>query len=525
MSRQTFLQGTLILLFAGLISRLLGFVPRMILPRLIGTEGVGLYQMAFPLLIFFITIARFGLNVSISKIVAEASEKRDYVKIRRALIVSTMIVLFLSLILTPVVIASSFLLSKYFYTDERVLYPLLAMTPMIPIIALSTIIRGYFQGRHNMIPTAVSSVIESLVRIIGVIVISSLLLPYGLGMAAAGVMIGVGIGEVASLLYLFTNFRKMGRKLIKPKAKVVSNVHQLKDIFKELWNISMPVTASGLIGSISYAIEPMVVAQSLALAGISATMATSLYGELSGLAIYLIWFPTTLTYSLSISLVPAVSAAYAQKKESIILQRLNQSLRLTLVLTMPFTILFYLYGNEICAILFDAPQIGALLKILAPFSIFLYFQSSLGATLQGLDMAKAAFYNSLYGAIIKTGMIFLLASRPEFGIHGVAIAINMSMTLVTLLHFFSLSKRIRIPLDLIGYLKVIFAAVVSGLLSKQVYHLFEVRHTVVWTMMVMLLSFFLFYLMIMVVLKAVGRQDMERIPWIGKWIAPLFPYR
>lgn len=518
MTRQTFFQGAMILLISSLLSRLLGFLPRFILPRMIGTEGIGLYQMAFPLLTFFLTIARFGLNVSISRVVAAANSIGDQQKIRKTLIISVFLVTILSVLLTPIIISSSMFLAKHFYTDPRVIYPLLAITPIVPIIALSTIIRGYFQGKQNMTPTAVSNVLETIVRVIAVILLSSYLLPYGLGFAAAGVMIGVGLGEVASLLYLFTHFRK-ARKRLNPytiKHKLSSQLDSYKKTFQELWSISVPVTASGLIGSISYAIEPILVAQSLALAGISSQMATAYYGELSGLAMFLVFFPTTLTYSLSISLVPAVSEAYAQKNESLIRQRLNQSIRLTILIGIPFSVIFYLFPTEICELLFAAPQVGHLLQILAPFGLFLYAQSSLAAVLQGMNMAKTAFYNSFFGAIIKTGLILLLGSRPELGIKGITIAMNVGMALITLLHYFSVAKRIKLKLNWLNYMRIIVAALCMGVIIYLAYaHLADDNSMAIALLFTFILAIGS-YILLLLLFRAVTKQDLKRLPWIGR---------
>ncbi|CCQ93286.1 Stage V sporulation protein B [[Clostridium] ultunense Esp] len=426
MARQTFFQGALILLAAGMINRLLGFIPKAVLPRTIGTEGIGLYQMVFPLFIFFLTMARFGLNVSLSKVVAEASAVGDARKIRFSLIMAALMVLIINLLLIPILLFGAGWMARSFYTDERVFYPLLSMIPAIPIIALSTILRGYFQGIQNMTPPALSSIVESFFRILAMILLSYYLLPYGLGMAAMGLMIGMGLGELASLIYLLSHFRKARRILVTSSYSHLSrNGTELKRSFFELFNISLPVTASSLVGSFSYAVEPILVAQSLGLAGIGAAMATALYGELSGLAMFLIWFPTTLTYSLSVSLVPAVAGAYAEKKTEQIGMRLNQTLRLTFLVTTPFILFFLLFARELTDFLFGAPQVGMLLQVVAPFAPFLYFQGPLAAALQGLNMARASFYNSLYGAIVKSLLILLLASRPELNIAGVALAINV----------------------------------------------------------------------------------------------------
>lgn len=521
MARQTFFQGALILLIAGLINRFLGFIPKAVLPRTIGTEGIGLYQMVYPLFIFILTIARFGLSVSISKIVAEAAAVGDRRRIRLSLILASAIVLTLSLLLIPILLFSAKLLSQTFYTDERVFYPLISMAPAIPIIALSTILRSYFQGIQNMTPPAIASILETFIRILAMVTLSYWLLPYGLGPAAAGLMVGMGIGELASLLYLLTRFNKAKKRgELNFKAAIDrygKNKARLSGLFREMMRISLPVTAAGLVGSFSYAIEPIITAQSLGLAGIAAATATALYGELSGLAMFLIWFPTTLTYSLSVSLVPAVAESYAQKKFQKIGVRLNQTMRLTFLLTTPFILFFLLFSKELTDLLFGAPQVGLLLQVVAPFAPFLYVQGPLAATLQGLDMARASFYNSLYGAVIKTLLIFLLASRPELHIMGVALAINTSMMLVTLLHFFSLRTRIPWKIPFRPYFRILLAAAGMALASPMIMYTFQSILPQKAALLSGLFLSLLLYLLLLFLDRGIERRDLIRLPWIGGW--------
>src|SRR6478752_4702120 len=154
-----FLKGTFILLIAGLITRVLGFINRIVIARSIGEEGVGLYMMAFPTFILVVTLTQMGLPVAISKNIAEAEAKGNYSEIKKILVVSLALTISLSLILlTPI-------LSTTLFTDERVFYPLMAIAPVVPIIAISSVLRGYFQGRQNMKPAALSQLIEQIVRI------------------------------------------------------------------------------------------------------------------------------------------------------------------------------------------------------------------------------------------------------------------------------------------------------------------------------------------------------------------------
>lgn len=203
-----FLQGTIILIIAGLITRVLGFINRVVIARMIGNEGVGLYMMAVPTLVLVITLTQLGLPVAISKLVAEAQALGDKRKIKKILVVSLSITCTLSFIFTLSLIVFAPIIAKTFFTDERTLYPLLAVIPVIPIIAISSVIRGYFQGLQQMKPAAYSQVIEQVVRITLIAVCTKAFLPYGIEYAAAGAMLSSVFGELASLFYMFYMFKR-----------------------------------------------------------------------------------------------------------------------------------------------------------------------------------------------------------------------------------------------------------------------------------------------------------------------------
>lgn len=156
MAKQTFLKGTLILIAAGMVTRMLGFVNRVVIARFIGEEGVGLYMMAAPTFFLATTLTQFGLPVAISKLVAEASARGDHQKTKNILVMSLTITGVLSLIFTPLFLFFAPVMAETMLTDKRTLYPLLAITPVVPIIAISSVLRGYFQGKQNMNPLAMS---------------------------------------------------------------------------------------------------------------------------------------------------------------------------------------------------------------------------------------------------------------------------------------------------------------------------------------------------------------------------------
>lgn len=519
MTKQSFIRGTLILIFAGLITRILGFINRIVIARIMGAEGVGLYVMAVPTLLLIITLTQIGLPVAISKLVAEAEAVKDRKKIKQILVVSLTLVSALCVIFTTAMIVFAPIIAKHFLTDERAYYPLVAISPIVPIVALSSVLRGYFQGLQNMRPTAYSQVIEQIVRITLVAVMTSLFLPYGIEFAAAGAMISVVIGELASLIYMLLMFRhKKNFHISKSFSHYLSKG---KSTFNELMAIALPTTGSRLIGSVSYFFEPIVVAQSLAVAGVATAIATKQYGELAGYAIPLIQLPTFITYSLSVSLVPAISEAAAQSQHHLIYHRLNQALRLALISGGLAVIILYVFAEPIMELMYHAPEVAIYLKVMAPLSIFLFFQGPLQATLQALNLAKAAMMNSLFGAIIKISAIFVLTSRPELGILGAAIAVVIGFVLVTLLHFVSVIKTISFTIEIPMLLKTALVIVSTGFVGHFLYtsSLFSFGLLIDTLLAITICT--LFYFVMAIGCKLITEDELKRIPVLGKWLIRL----
>lgn len=513
-----FLKGTMILLAAGLVTRVLGFINRIVIARFIGEEGVGLYMMAFPTMILVVTITQLGLPVAISKNVAEAEAKGDTAKIKKILVVSLATTISLSIVFTPALILLAPLLSDTLFTDERTQLPLMAIAPIVPIIAVSSVIRGYFQGRQNMKPAAYSQMIEQVVRISLIALMTKAFLPYGIEYAAAGAMLAAVIGELASLLYLMTTFKL--KKKFRVRKQFFKFVSSGKSTFNELMTVALPTTGSRMIGSVAWFFEPIVVAQSLALAGVAAAAATKQYGALTGFAMPLLMLPSFITYSLSTSLVPAISEANSQNNMGLIEYRLQQALRFAFITGGLAVVVLYVLSDQLMEVMYGSSSGSHFIKLMAPFFLFYYYQGPLQATLQALNLARAAMINSLIGAAVKTAVIFLLASQPAFGINGVAMGILTGTVLVTMLHFATVLKAISFTFFIRDYLKTFIAMFLSGgigfwmlkdLLSPDLNT--AVRVIVISSAITSVYIIFLLFF------KLIKKSDLIRIPWVGRLLS------
>jgi stage V sporulation protein B len=516
MTKQTLVQGTLLLILAGLITRILGFINRIVIARVMGQEGVGLYMMAVPTFLLAVTLTRLGLPIAISKLVAEADSSGDRSKVKKILIVSLAITGILSLIITLALFIAAPLLSKYFFTDPRTFWPLIAIAPVVPVIAVSSVLRGYFQGLQNMRPSAYSQVIEQVVRITLVALLTGLFLPYGVEFAAAGAMISVVLGELASLLYMFSMFKV--KKKMNIRTGFFKQLNGGKNTLKELLNIALPTTGSQLIGSVSYFFEPIVVARSLLIAGVTTNVATAQYGELAGYVIPLLFLPTFITYSLSVSLVPAISEANAQKKYHLIEHRLNQALKLSMLSGGIAAVITFVFAVPIMDLMYHSPTSASYIKIMTPFFFFLYFQGPLQAVLQALDLARAAMINSLIGALVKLAAIFALATRPEFGIMGAALAIVFSIVVVTMLHFATVIKAISYTIVVKDFVRCLLSILITGAGAMYLYRYMMPQFNAIEGLIFCITATCSLYLFTLIFFKLLGKDDLKHLPLIKKWV-------
>ncbi|RSD24085.1 stage V sporulation protein B [Mesobacillus subterraneus] len=504
-----FLKGTFILLIAGLITRVLGFINRIVIARSIGEEGVGLYMMAFPAMMLVVTITQLGLPVAISKNVAEAEARGDFKKIKKILVVSLATTISLSIIFTPALIFLSPILSQTLFTDSRTHLPLLAIAPIVPIVAVSSVLRGYFQGRQNMRPSAISQVIEQLVRISLIAVLTKTFMPYGIEYAAAAAMVAAVMGELVSLFYLMTAFKL--KKKFPLRKNFFQFVHSGKSTFNDLMRIALPTTGSRLIGSVSWFFEPIVVAHSLAIAGVAAVAATKQYGALTGFAMPLLLLPSFITYSLSTSLVPAISEANSKKKMKVIENLLQQSLRFSLLTGGLAVIVLYVLAEPLMTVMYGSSNGAQFIKLMAPFFLFYYFQGPLQAALQALDLARAAMINSLIGNLAKTAVIFLLASQPAFGINGVALGMVMGIVLITLLHFATMLKAISFTFYVMDYVKIFVLIALSGALGYLLWGWLDEGIGLAVRVISSTAAISIFYLFLAIVFGLIKKQELIKL--------------
>jgi len=518
-TRQTFVQGTSILIGASLITRILGFVYRIALTRLIGAEGLGLFQMVFPFLTLVLTIVSAGMGIAISKLVAESLVVGDRRRIRRIMVIGHTITLSLAVAATGLLLAFGDEITHHLFTDPRAYYPFMTLIPVVGVIAVSSVLRGYFQGLQIMSTPSVASILETLIRIGGVWAIAVLSLAHGLEYAAASVSAGMILGELAGCLYMLYVYRRKTRisRLEMPPCNAAPETW--RQTLRAMLQIAMPVTLSRFLGSIAYAVEPILVTRSLIAAGASAGLATRLYGEYSGMAIPLLVFPTVFTYSLAVQLVPSIAEAMAAGRKETVARRLIQSFRATALVGFPTSLILLEFATPLCQAIYAQPQVGQLLAIMAPCGFLLYLQGPLSGILQGINKAGVVMRNSLIGSAVKLIIIYYLARDPDIGAAGVAWSLTIAVSLTTLLHIASVHRLLGFYVDTIDTAKILLLTCIMGLSMHLAWERLSTTMALTPAITTVILGGIFLYVILLLMTRTVTSHALKRIPGIGRPLA------
>ncbi|MBX6378238.1 MAG: polysaccharide biosynthesis protein, partial [Clostridia bacterium] len=432
------------------MSRGLGAVYRFFLPWIMGggvqaQVGMGLFGMAYPLYTVMLGISTSGVPSAIAKMVSEriaAGDRQGSAQVLR-------LALFLMSV-TGIVFAGAFALAAPYYAvwvarDERATLSILAIVPAIFFVSVLSAYRGFFQGLLDMLPYALSQILEQIVRIATMLLLAWLLLPLGIEYAAAGATLGASTGAVAALVYLVLAYRAQRHSSV-PAPAPPSEPAAAGGLLRELVALSLPISLAGTVQPLMGMIDAAVVPVRLHAAGLG-DRATALFGVLSGFVQPFILAPTVFTTALAMSLVPTVAAAAAGGRPEAAMERAAQGLRAMLLITLPAAAGLLMLAREIPLMFYDSREAGAPLAILAVSVVFMGIQQVSSGVLQGLGKPSLPMRNLFVGAVVKLVATWYLTALPALHINGAALATTLAFAASALLNEVSLRAVTGRPLD------------------------------------------------------------------------------
>ncbi|MGE5474451.1 MAG: stage V sporulation protein B [Ignavibacteriales bacterium] len=509
MLKKSFISGALILMFSGLIVRLMGFIYRIYLSNLIGAEGMGLFQLIFPLYGLVILTLTSGISISVSRMVAEEVGINNPANKRKIMICGMQLVVGVSIIASLLCFAYADFISISILKDWRTYFSLILLIPCIPVIAAASALKGYFYGMQEMIPTAVSQIVEQIVRIGLVMLTASWFLNLGLEYACAIATFGTALGEIANLLVLLLIYLLKKRKQSKDM-KNESLPGNLK-IYKELIFSAFPISFNRFIISIMGVVETLLIPARLVFGGMSHKLSLEAFGRMTGMAMPLIFFPTVITSALATALVPSISESAARNNYKGVRNKISRTIQMTIVQGIIFTIIFSCYSNQICDVIYRNGKVGASLYLLSFTCVFIYLQQILGGVLNGLGMQTTLLWNSLIGGVLRIGFVYFYI--PLYGIESYVWCIMISAGMVCILNMYAITTKIDLIVDIKNwFVKPGIVGVLMAVSSRYIYSFFSIFLSKdIWIISFTLLANFIIAMELMLLVGVIEKNELAKL--------------
>ena len=430
MNKNKFLTATFILMLGGLITKILGFIIKIIYTRMVGTEAISLYSLVTPTYSLLLTIATLSLPIVISKLISENKERS-----LKILANATVITIILNIITITLIYFTKDLIANVLH-DKRASILIMAMSLTFPFVSISSILKGYFFGKQNMIPNTISNIIEQIVRIILIYLFIPSLVVKGITESVMGLILISIATEIASILTFLIFIPK---KFVITKKDLKPNLSTTKNIL----NISIPTVSSRLIGNIGFFFEPIILTNILLFSGYSMNYILNEYGAYNAYSISLLSMPSFFIQAISSSLLPEISKFYSDKNIKMVKRRLKQAIILSFIVGTIFSSTIYIFRDKLLLVLYNTTNGSNYIKLLAPFFVLFYLEGPLMSVLQAINKSKTCMYITLIAIIVKLITMSIL-SLCHIGMYSLVIAEILDIIIIVYLGTKSIKKELKL---------------------------------------------------------------------------------
>ena len=538
--------GALLLLSSAVIVKLIGALFKIPLSSkyCLGDLGFGYFSSAYDLFTPFYALAMAGLPVAVSKTVSEYSAQGRFKEVRQALKVSRRVYFAAGLICFLCLSVFIYPFSRLTDSTGAGIYALFAMTPSVVFCCLMSSYRGYYQGLNNMLPTAVSELLEALCKLI---------LGFGFGFltvkitgnvafGAAAAIFGITLGTAVSTLYLKFYYKFKGDGISCEQLSVSPLENERRSAVKALIIIAVPVALASLSGNIALIIDALTVRRQLGLLPDGAfnviremyaysiadynktaaspitdgELAALLYG-IRGKAYTLFNLVPTLTGVIGVSAVPVIAGLNAKNSYKSLNRNLNSALKLTALIAFPAGIGLFVASDRIMELLYDSAasvEIGApLLKLFGIAAVFAGIAIPLTGILQAIGKQKAALINIAAGAVAKLVVGFITVSVPKINVRGAALSTVICYFVIFVLHIGVLlrSKGVSVNIKTV-FLKPLGSSLICGLAA---YLIFKIGNSVLVTAAAILVAVVV-YIICLILVNSFEESDFNSLPRVEK---------
>lgn len=444
--RQSLFKGAFILICANILVKIIGAIFKIPLTNLIGARGMGDFSIAYNLYTIMFVVSTAGLPVAISKLVAEANASQKNHDIPKIIKCAFCIFSCLGLFFTAFLVVFAKKICD-FIGSETAYLSILAISPSVFLITIVSILRGYYQGHHNMTQTAVSQVIEAFFKLMVGYFFAKYLVEcgYDVSIASAGAIFGVSIGTFLSAMYLCLNFAIFTKKTNKKPEISYSKA------CAKLVKIAVPITIGASVLSLTSIIDMLTIIRRLSTLGVNANISNDLYGAYN-MAITVYNLPQTLIMAISISIIPVISEYFLQKNMKMVRKIIDTTLFACATFAIPCSVGFVLLSKPILDFLYykrpeDVLMASPILVILGLAVVFVSIVTITNACMQAISRPNVPIKSMIIGILVKFIGNYFLIAIPSINVSGAPLSTVLCFITISMINLQQIGKILDYKLD------------------------------------------------------------------------------
>lgn len=474
------IQGS-ILAAAGIIVRLIGLLYKVPMTRILGTEGIGYYNTAYEIYNIGLILSSYSLPLAISKLIAARRIRGRYQDARRVYLCGMAFGITVGTAMTAILLFGSSWITETIFKSPGSALPLAVMAPTVLVFSVMGIIRGYFQGFGNMIPTSVSQIIEQVIHAAVSIVASYLFIRWFADAAspasygAAGGTLGTLTGALAALIFLsamMLRHRKSQAELYRRPQSV--STESWKSVFWALLVTLTPIILSQFVYQLSGSVDNSMFGQIMSAKGLTEKERMSLLGIYGGEYRLLTNVPVAIASSLGTSMIPSIVASKTQRDFPAVQKKIRLTVKFNMLIAIPCAVGMGVLAGPIMRLIFgdNSALTRNLLTLGAPAVIFFSLSTVTNAVLQGIDLMRKSVTHSAISLALHVILVYVLLQHFNMGVYGLVIG-NVTFALaVCILNWLAIGKTLKYRQEIkTTFLLPLVSSAVMGAFALAVYRL------------------------------------------------------
>lgn len=542
------IQGS-ILAVASILVRIIGLIYRIPMVRIIGKEGMGYYSNAFEMYNMALILSSYSIPLAVSKLVAARRVKKEYRNSYRVFLCAMIFAVIVGLIATLLLFFGAGFLAKTLFKSPNTTLPLMILAPTIFIFSIMGVLRGFYQGKNTMIPTAVSQVLEQIINAVVSVVAAWFLVKYNSAAenmsayGAAGGTLGTFVGACIGLLFLLFVFIIYKPTLKKQMRHDTSGVREsYQDVFKLLLLTIAPVILSQTVYQISGLLDgslfghimstkviagfdlPILHAENGAVAGqlYLEGYRNTLTGIYSGEYRLLTNVPVSIATAIGAAIVTTMAADMARGMMNSMKHKAHVAVKFNMIIAIPSAVGMGILASPILTLLFkDNNELSANIMMLGSISIVFYSLSTVTtAILQGISRMKIPVINSAISLGIHVILVFGLLYFTPMSTYALVIGNVTFPMVVCILNWIAIAKHLDYQQEVVKtFIIPIISAGLMGVITYFIYHgLIQLIDNMLITTIISVLAAVLVYFVLLILMKGINEDELGFVPKSGSII-------